>query len=400
MLTLGHNNDTGGPVGLSPRSLLRHSLVLGGSGSGKTYLCKVMVEEAVKAGIPVIILDPQGDLASLGVVDKAGPYFDKIDLCIWTPGSSLGNQLSLCPVFDVPAGISEEDRIRAFGGLATSIASITGQTSQEAVSAFCQILEWADENGYWIENLTDFRDWLEVMPAPLERKICTLLSNKMRELAIKRLDAISMGPDRMLFQGSPINIATMLGHDDTREPGRTRVSVVYLNTLQDQEDKEHFVGVMAGALYQYMLRNPTPGTLQGILYIDEFAAYLPPLNVKKPASKDPLMLLLRQARKYGFGLQLATQSPGDLDYKGLDQIGTCIFGRLQSEQALAKIEPLVQSMQGMDGDKIMATIPGLECGQFLLASPDNYQGAVNFRGRKIESKHYIVPAQDIPSLIE
>ena len=41
--------------------------VVGPKGSGKTVLCKIVVEEAVRCGIPVICIDPQGDLCSLAV---------------------------------------------------------------------------------------------------------------------------------------------------------------------------------------------------------------------------------------------------------------------------------------------------------------------------------------------
>ena len=49
-------------VTLSPKSLLRHVMALGSSGSGKTVLSKVIVEELLRLKIPAICIDPQGDL--------------------------------------------------------------------------------------------------------------------------------------------------------------------------------------------------------------------------------------------------------------------------------------------------------------------------------------------------
>ena len=43
----------------------KHMVCLGSSGSGKTISCKVICEEMIRKGIPVIAIDPQGDIASL-----------------------------------------------------------------------------------------------------------------------------------------------------------------------------------------------------------------------------------------------------------------------------------------------------------------------------------------------
>ncbi len=55
----------------SRRAEARHAIVLGSTGSGKTVLCKCIVEEAVRNGVPVIAVDPQGDIASLALREDA-----------------------------------------------------------------------------------------------------------------------------------------------------------------------------------------------------------------------------------------------------------------------------------------------------------------------------------------
>ena len=53
--------------GFEIKNLLRHVGILGSSGSGKTVMAKVILEECALAGIPSIIIDIQGDLARLGM---------------------------------------------------------------------------------------------------------------------------------------------------------------------------------------------------------------------------------------------------------------------------------------------------------------------------------------------
>ena len=48
--------------------LTTHGVVVGMTGSGKTGLAVVLIEEALLAGIPVLVLDPKGDMANLALV--------------------------------------------------------------------------------------------------------------------------------------------------------------------------------------------------------------------------------------------------------------------------------------------------------------------------------------------
>ena len=47
------------------KDLVTHGVVLGMTGSGKTGLCLAMLEEAAIDGVPVIAVDPKGDLGNL-----------------------------------------------------------------------------------------------------------------------------------------------------------------------------------------------------------------------------------------------------------------------------------------------------------------------------------------------
>src|SRR5688572_23166451 len=55
-------------VVLGSRDLTTHGVVVGMTGSGKTGLAVVLIEEALLAGIPVLVLDPKGDMANLALV--------------------------------------------------------------------------------------------------------------------------------------------------------------------------------------------------------------------------------------------------------------------------------------------------------------------------------------------
>jgi hypothetical protein len=107
-------------------------------------------------------------------------------------------------------------------------------------------------------------------------------------------------------------------------------------------------------------------SLRAILYMDEIFGFFPP--TANPASKQPMLTLLKQARAFGLGCVLATQNPVDLDYKGLANCGTWFIGRLQTERdKLRVIEGLKSALAGgEDGANLEALMSSLTQRVFLM----------------------------------
>ena len=77
--------------------------------------------------------------------------------------------------------------------------------------------------------------------------------------------------------------------------------------------------------------------------------------------------LLRRASR-GIGLFLATQSPGDLDYKCRDQIRTWLLGRIKEKVAIDKLRPMLEVGAG----DIASRLPGQATGEFYLVRERNF----------------------------
>src|SRR3989442_2652967 len=65
-LLVGHKID-GTVLTIDPASLTKHSVVFGATGSGKTVLCKAIIEEAASRGVPVLAIDPKSDIGCLAI---------------------------------------------------------------------------------------------------------------------------------------------------------------------------------------------------------------------------------------------------------------------------------------------------------------------------------------------
>lgn len=100
--------------------------------------------------------------------------------------------------------------------------------------------------------------------------------------------------------------------------------------------------------------------LQAIFLFDEADVYLPAVG-KQPATKAPMEDLLKRARSAGVGIFLATQSPGDFDYKCKENVRTWLIGRVKEPRAIEKLKPMLAAKSGA-ADKLA----GQSTGEFYL----------------------------------
>jgi hypothetical protein len=400
---------TGEDVRLPLNALLRHAVCLGSAGSGKTVTCKVLCEEFIRQGLPVIAVDPQGDIASLGLIadeadvvargtaaDVRSSYVDKLEMVVWTPGSTLGVPLSVNPLAGgrgLADGASSEDVLRERGFAAEALADLANFDLRSAegravATLFGLVMDHVEQAGPPLDGIAALVRLLEGMPTELRNRVSSVVDEKLVEEVVRRTRMLNMGTQSLLLTGGiPLDIDLLLGHGSgltASAAGKTRLSVVYLNTLGSEREKQFFVGQLAQALYRWMLKHPS-ATPQMLFYIDEVAPYLPP--VRKPVCKDALGMLFRQARKYGVCCLAATQSAGDIDYKALGQAATWSLGRMIMKQDIKKVESQLKSLTPEAAEAITRKLPTLNTGQSVLISPDVFPTPIEMQTRWLVSKH-------------
>jgi DNA helicase HerA-like ATPase len=88
---------------MAAHHLVTHGVVVGMTGSGKTGLVTVMVEEALRSKVPVLVIDVKGDLPNLLLTF---PRFDKNDLVPWLKASQVDD----IPVEQLAETLNEQRR--------------------------------------------------------------------------------------------------------------------------------------------------------------------------------------------------------------------------------------------------------------------------------------------------
>ena len=395
---------TGSKIELDSASLTTHGVIVGQTGSGKTGLGLVMIEEALLAGIPTILVDPKGDLSNLCLtfpsLDAASfaPWVEgtdpgavakqwadglaswgldgsrvaalraAADVTVYTPGASDGVPLNLVGSLAPPPGAAddEETRIDEVGSVVSGLLALCGIDS-DPLSGREHIL---------LTNLLD-RAWASGQTIDLATLVGQVQTPPFRKLGVLELETFFPAKDRMELvlklngllaspsfaawsKGDPLDIESLLHSPD----GRPKASIISIAHLSDEE-RQFALTTVLSRLVSWMRKQSGTANLRVLLYIDEVFGFVPPTAA--PPTKKPILTLLKQARAYGVGVVLATQNPVDVDYKALSNAATWIVGRLQTERDRDRLlDGMRSAAGGVDIDQLAATISGLAKREFVL----------------------------------
>ncbi|MGE0628109.1 MAG: helicase HerA-like domain-containing protein [Hyphomicrobiaceae bacterium] len=399
----GRTNGSGSrPVTLNMDVLKRHAAVLGGSGSGKTTLALTVIEQLLLRGIPAVLIDRKGDLCSYANPDvwrfnetdyserraEREKLADAIDVAVYTPGRASGRPISITLL---PTGISElpehEQQLlanlsaAALGDMLHLKNSATHQKQSGTLSVALKILGSRSRSEVTLGDLIHLLEDEDPELTDLTQRMDP--SGKIRRDLVAQLDSLRHR-NSALFEGGgeSLRVESLLGLGPYKREGRTRLSVIYTGFLGDNENILFWVSQFLSEALRFCQRNPND-QLQAVVMFDEADLYIP-ANAK-PATAEPLQSLLKRARSAGLGIMLATQSPGDLDYKSRDQITSWFIGRVREDTALKKLRAAFQSESGLDP---AAVLPHQTVGEFHLVQ----EGLV----RSMRAQRSLISAEQVP----
>ncbi|MBM7112454.1 helicase HerA domain-containing protein [Archangium primigenium] len=364
------------PIVFSLDEFTRHAAFLGGSGSGKTTLALNVVEQLLIQGKPVILVDRKGDLAGYAseafwTQDVDDPrraarqalLRERIDVALFTPGHPHGRPLSIPIVPDGLAALSDFDRQQATRHAAEALAGMLEYRQSpkdkscrtllaQAIDQFVQLTSETVTLEGLVKFIGDKDPLLVNAVGRLDVKLFDTLANDLDRL---RLDA------RVLLDGGAekLDMDLLLGRGAHAKPGKTRLTIVSTKFLGDNNNVLFWVSQLLIEVTRWLNRNPS-STLQALLMFDEADMYLPAM--RQPSTKQPMENLLKRARSAGLGVMLATQSPGDLDYKCRDTIRAWFIGRVKEKVSLDKMKPMLSEAR-VDPTRI----PGQSTGEFHIA---------------------------------
>ncbi len=401
-------------------NLTTHGIIVGMTGSGKTGLGIVMLEEALSSGIPCLILDPKGDMGNLllnfpsfsprdflpwineaeaksraisadqlavqiseswrsGLAewgigpDRMQKLADSAGYTIYTPGSVSGVPINVvgslvAPRLDWSDSSQAEIGRNEIEGLVSSFL-VLARIDADPISSPEHILMANIIEKAWSEGRDlDLGSLIAQVRHPPIRKlgvfeIDSFYPQKERDRLAIRLNGLIASPSFAAWMaGPPLDIERML----YSPRGQPQASIIYLAHLSESE-RQFVVTLILSRLITWMRRQSGTPDLRALVYMDEVFGFAPP--TAEPPSKKQILTILKQGRAYGVGMVLSTQNPVDLDYKAMSNAGTWMIGRLQTERDKARILEGIESVSGQTDMKLFdRLISNLGKRQFVLQS--------------------------------
>jgi hypothetical protein len=414
--------------------LVTHGVVMGMSGSGKTGLLTVMIEEALRNQVPVLVIDVKGDspnlllsfpnysdaallpwvksvaspadtrsmgeiahdlasarqqgLSSWGIEESDLQQFHQsTNLRVITPGATAGELLHVLSGLERQSDRWQTDPEAARDSLSAAVSLVLrliGREADPAKSREHVLLMVLAERRLSSGQSADLAKLLEEISEPPIDNIGALtmdafLPKRERKSLAAALNSLLASPSFASWrQGVNLDVASWMKPVNGRTPG-VIVSVAHL----DDEERALVLGVLMEEVLAWVRSLPGTQRLRALVVFDEIYGFMPPYPANPP-TKRPLVSLMKQARAFGVGLLLATQNPMDIDYRALSNAGLWCIGRLQTDADRTRvIDGISASGAGIGGNtaELSNIIKHLSPRWFLTRDVHSEQGLVFLQPR-------------------
>ncbi len=321
---LGEETITNAFVKLPLKTINRHGLIAGATGTGKTKTLQVFAENLSEAGVPVLLMDVKGDLSGLA---QASPGHKKIDERHEKIG--FGFEAKAFPIEILT--ISEQDgtRMRAtvseFGPTLLSRILDLSDTQSGIVSV---LFKYCDDNKLPLLDLKDFKKILQYSTNEgrdeIEAEYGRISTSSTGSILRKIVEIEQQGGD-LFFGERSFEVRDLQRVDNN---GKGIISVLRLTDIQGKPKLfSTFMLQLLAEIYETFPEQGDSGRPELVIFIDE--AHL----IFKEASKallEQIESIVKLIRSKGVGIYFCTQNPKDIPSDVLSQLGMKIQHALRA----------------------------------------------------------------------
>ncbi|MDQ2994346.1 MAG: DUF853 domain-containing protein, partial [Pseudomonadota bacterium] len=312
------------PITISLKTLNRHGLIAGATGTGKTKTLQLFAELLSSNGIPSLLMDIKGDLSGLAAAGSVNDKITERQAKIGIPYAPHKAPVELLTLSDQP-GVPLRATVDQFGPLL--MAQIL-ELNETQGSVLAVIFKYCDDTKLSLVDLEDLKKIMHLLTnegkTDFEKEYGMLSTSTTGAILRKILALEQQGVDR--FFGEPsFDVNDLL---DVDREGQGRISILRLMDIQDRP--QLFGTFMLGLLTEVYRRFPEVGDPlkpKLVIVIDE--AHLI-FNNASNALLEKIETIIKLIRSKGVGIFFCTQDPTDIPASVLSQLGLKIQHALRS----------------------------------------------------------------------
>ncbi|WP_299229622.1 helicase HerA-like domain-containing protein [uncultured Psychroserpens sp.] len=302
-------------VNVPLKTMNRHGLIAGATGTGKTKTLQVLAENLSEKGIPVLLMDIKGDLSGLAKASSGHAKIDERHEKIGLPFEAKSFPVELMT-------LSEQDgvRLRAtvseFGPVLLSRILDLSDTQSGVVAV---IFKYCDDHKLPLLDLKDFKKILQYTTQEGKAEFTDAygrISAASTGAILRKVVELEQQGGELFFGETSFEVDDLLRIDDD---GRGFINIIRLTDIQDRPKLfSTFMLSLLAEIYSTFPEQGDSGRPELIMFIDE--AHLI-FNEASKALLNQIESIVKLIRSKGVGLYFVTQNPTDVPEAVLGQLG-------------------------------------------------------------------------------
>ncbi len=341
----------------------RHIAVIAATGSGKTWFSVVLIEELLKKGAKIVVIDPHGEYVPIrDSIHRLGPYTARVvkvaehhvgDL-MYKIGVLDSDPEALANAAGVPPGAK---KIRYAIYLAWSYAKKVRKAAGRPVGlAFLRRVLYTAMRGEGALNKL-FQQYKVEGDFPMSD--LKQLASKDRHAVFSALTYLKRLQRLGVFAPRSTPLAKMLGD----------ITIVNLAGV-NEEVQDYVVAHLVNRLFQARVRHVRG--LRGVklpwpvvLFVEEAHRFAPPKSLRKTRSYEALSRVASEGRKFGAYLVAVTQRPSKVDPDIISQCQSQVIMRIVNPRD----QEAVRESSELLAQEFLENLPGLDVGEAVVLGP-------------------------------
>ncbi|MGB8359568.1 MAG: helicase HerA-like domain-containing protein [Bacteroidales bacterium] len=297
------------------KTLNRHGLIAGATGTGKTKTLQVLAEQLSLKGIPSLVMDVKGDLSGVAMPGEEKPFITDRHSKINLPYSTMGFPVELLTISE-QNGVRLRATVSEFGPVLFSRILDLNDTQAGVISI---IFKYCDDNKLGLIDLKDIKKVIQYLQgdgqAELEREYGAM-SPATTGVILRKIIELEQQKADLFFGEESFDVFDLMRRDSH---GNGYINIIRLTDIQDRP--KLFSTFMLSLLAEVYSRMPEKGDVpkpELVIFIDE--AHL----IFNQASKtllEQIETIVKLIRSKGVGVYFITQNPMDVPSSVLAQLG-------------------------------------------------------------------------------